>query len=453
MNPKIKMFKKSFVYFLFLFSLNLFINSLHAAQWPTAVNGESLPSLAPILQKANPSVVNIATTEIVESPYSRDSLFGLFGQRKRFRQANSLGSGVIIDAAKGIVLTNHHVIANAHEITVSLEDGREFEATVMGKDQQTDVAVLKVEAPNLASIPLGDSDALKVGDFVVAIGNPYGLGHSVTSGIVSAKGRSGLGIEQYEDFIQTDAAINPGNSGGALINLKGELIGINTAILGPQGNIGIGFAIPINLAKTITQHLIEYGEVRRGLLGISVQQIDKGLAHALGLSSAQGVIVTEVGDGSAAQKAGIKTMDVIIGMNGKRLRSSADLLNQEGLLPAGSQVPVELVRDNKTIKMNVILELPKFIEKAGDTIHRLLSGVKLGIKQGVPNEQAGIEVLEVTNQSRAAYYGLRTGDIIEGLGRYRVTNFDELKQLSRQVERSLPLRIRRNNEQFLVMIR
>ncbi|NVJ61416.1 MAG: Do family serine endopeptidase [Gammaproteobacteria bacterium] len=423
------------------------------ARLPAQVDSTPLPTLAPMLEKANPAVVNIATTATIETPFMRDPVFGFLVPGPRQRQTNSLGSGVIIDANKGLILTNHHVINGADEVQITLEDGREFAAEIVGWDEKTDVAVLKVAADNLTALPLGNSDALRVGDFVVAIGNPFSLGHSVTSGIVSAKGRSGLGIEQYEDFIQTDAAINPGNSGGALVNLKGELIGINTAILGPKGNIGIGFAIPINLAQTITQQLIDYGEVRRGLIGVSVQELTPSLARALGVKDNQGVVVTEVSPESSAARAGIQTTDIITEVNGRRLKTPSDLLNQEGLLPAGSKITLELIRDNKTKSVSLTLDEPKLDIKQGEAFHPLLTGIELGERKGVPSEQAALEVLNVDRRSRASYYGLRAGDKIEGVGRYRVTSFDDLDKLMTSIGRSLPLRVTRNNEQFLVVIR
>jgi serine protease Do/serine protease DegQ len=424
-----------------------------AAQLPPQVGSTPMPSLAPMLEKTNPAVVNIATTATIETPFMRDPVFGFLVPGRRQKQANSLGSGVIVDAKRGLILTNHHVIDGADEIQITLEDGREFNAALIGSDEKTDVAVLQVEADQLTAIPLGDSNQLRVGDFVVAIGNPFSLGHSVTSGIVSAKGRSGLGIEQYEDFIQTDAAINPGNSGGALVNLKGELVGINTAILGPKGNIGIGFAIPINLAKTIMQHLVDYGEVRRGLLGVSVQELTPSLARALGINRNYGVIVTEVSPNSTAEKAGIQTTDIIMSINGRKLKTRSDLLNQEGLIPAGSQITLELLRDNKVSEITVTLDEPEVVQYQGEKFHPLLTGVLLAHKKGLPSDKAGIEIIDVHRKSRAAYYGLRPGDIIQGVGRYRVRDFNEFEQALPDPRRSLVLLIRRNNDQFLIEIR
>ena len=313
--------------------------------------------------------------------------------------------------------------------------------------------MLQIKADNLTAIALGNSEHLNVGDFVVAIGNPFGLGHSVTSGIVSAKGRSGLGIEQYEDFIQTDAAINPGNSGGALVDLNGQLIGINTAIFGPRGNIGIGFAIPIDLAKTIMQHLLEYGEVRRGLLGITVQELTPALARALGVNKNYGVVVTEVIPNSTASQAGLQTTDILLSINNRKLKSRFDLLNQEGLLPAGSRVTLEILRDNSPITVEAVLNEPEVVERDGAEFHPLLRGVVLGFKKGVPREQASLEVIKVNRRSVAARYGIQENDLIEGVGRYRIRNFEHLEQIVPSPRRALPLTIRRDNQQFLVVLR
>ena len=440
------------LWFLSLIVLLGFASSLNA-QLPRQVGSTPLPSLAPMLEQTNPAVVNIATTATIETPLMRDPVFGFLVPGPKQRQANSLGSGVIIDADRGLILTNHHVISGADEIQITLEDGREFSAELLGSDEETDVAVLKVNATGLSAVPLGDSDKLRVGDFVVAIGNPFSLGHSVTSGIVSAKGRSGLGIERYEDFIQTDAAINPGNSGGALVDLNGHLIGINTAILGPKGNIGIGFAIPINLAKTIMQHLLDYGEVRRGLLGISVQELTPSLARALGVQHNNGVVVTEVSPDSTAAKAGIQTTDILLSINGRKLKSAADLLNQEGLLPAGSEISLEMLRDNQRSTIQLVLAEPKITKRQGQQFHPLLQGVELGQKSGVTSEQAALEVVSVDKRSRAAYYGLRAGDKINGIGRYRVRNFDDLSKIIPATNRSVPLRVIRDAEQFLLILR
>ncbi len=423
-----------------------------AAALPAVVDNQPLPSLAPMLERISPAVVNISTSATIESPVMRDPFFGRLYKRPP-RKVSSLGSGVIVDAQKGLVLTNHHVIANADEITVTLFDGRELKATLVGSDDDTDVAVLKVEAKNLTAAPLADSDKLRVGDFVVAIGNPFSLGHSVTSGIVSALGRQGLGIEQYENFIQTDAAINPGNSGGALVNLRGELVGINTAIVSPggSGNIGIGFAIPINLAVSIQQQLAQHGEVRRGALGFSGNDMNKELAEALGVNQTTGVIVTEVSDRSPADRAGIKPYDIITALNNKPVRNRGDLFNQLGLLPADSTVSLELLRDNRKLTVQAKLSSQLAARLDGGKLHPLLEGVVLrNFEQR--GETAGVEILEVNRRSRAAAFGLSSGDRILGVGRYRVDNLDDLGKLV-SGQRVLPLNIVRDDTSYMVILK
>jgi len=425
---------------------------LFAAALPAAVDGQALPSLAPMLEKISPAVVNISTSATIESPVLRDPFFGRLYKRPP-RKVSSLGSGVIVDSQRGYVLTNHHVIANADEITVTLFDGRELKATLVGSDDDTDVAVLKVEARNLTAAPLADSDKLRVGDFVVAIGNPFSLGHTVTSGIVSGLGRQGLGIEQYENFIQTDAAINPGNSGGALVNLRGELVGINTAIASPggSGNIGIGFAIPINLAASIQQQLVQHGEVRRGALGFSGNDMNRELAEALGVNQHQGVIVTEVSDRSPADRAGIKPYDIITALNGKPVRNRADLFNQLGLLPVDSTVTLELLRDNRRLTVQARLSGQLNARLDGSKIHPLLDGVQLR-NQLQRGEAAGVEILEVNRRSRAAAFGLAAGDRIIGIGRYRIDDLDTLKELA-EGQRVLPLNIVRDDTSYMVILK
>lgn len=428
------------------------ITPTSAAGLPVAVDSQPLPSLAPMLEKISPAVVNISTSATIESPVLRDPFFGRLYKRPP-RKVSSLGSGVIVDSQKGLVLTNHHVIANADEITVTLFDGRELKASLVGSDDDTDVAVLKVDAKNLIAAPLADSDKLKVGDFVVAIGNPFSLGHSVTSGIVSALGRQGLGIEQYENFIQTDAAINPGNSGGALVNLRGELVGINTAIVSPggSGNIGIGFAIPVNLAVSIQQQLLQHGEVRRGALGFSGNDMTRELAEALGVSQTSGVIVTEVSDRSPADRAGIKIYDIITSLNGKPVRNRADLYNQLGLLPADASVSLELLRDNRKLVVQARLSGQLAARMNGNEIHPLLGGLVLRNYQA-RGEPAGVEILEVGRRSRAAAFGLAVGDRILGIGRYPVESLETLKKLAGG-QRVLPLNVVRDDASYMVILK
>jgi serine protease Do/serine protease DegQ len=344
-----------------------------AARWPFTLGGEEPPTLAPLLQEVTPGVVNIATrgrVRLEQNPLFNDPFFRRFFEDPTFRrffelpeqqplerETQSVGSGVIVNAARGVVLTNHHVIANADEILVTLKDGRQLKGRVLGSDPETDIAVLKVPAERLKAVPLGDSDRLQVGDFVIAIGNPFGLGQTVTLGIVSALGRTGLGIKGYEDFIQTDASINPGNSGGALIDLRGELIGINTAILGPTGgNIGIGFAIPVNMARLVMEQITAYGEVRRGELGIKVQNLTPQLAQGLRLDVSEGALVAEVAEGSAAERAGLQVGDVIVALDGAPLSGVMALRNRIGLLRIGETVRLTVIRKGQTLELEARLQ-------------------------------------------------------------------------------------------------
>ena len=326
-----------------------------------ASTSQSLPTLAPMLERATPAVVNIATEGTIRlrpNPLFNDPFFRRFfdlPKQPQERRTQSSGSGVVVDTAKGYIVTNHHVIDAADSITVTLNDGRQFDAEVIGSDPGTDVAVIQIPAKNLAALPMANSDALRVGDFVVAIGNPFGLGQTVTSGIVSALGRSGLG-QGYEDFIQTDASINPGNSGGALVNLRGELVGINTAILAPGGgNVGINFAIPANMVANLIDQLVKYGQVRRGQLGVLVQDLSPELAESFGLQRSQGAVVAQIIPGSAADRAGLKEGDVVIALDNKPIRNASALRNAIGLLQVGENVKLDLLRDGKPLIITVTL--------------------------------------------------------------------------------------------------
>jgi len=298
-----------------------------------------VPSLAPLLKGVTPSVVNIAV------------------MGKESDEPEIAGSGVIVDAKAGYVLTNHHVIAHADRIVVTLKDNRKLDATLVGSDPDTDIALLKIAAHNLTALPLGDADRLEVGDFVLAIGNPFGLGQAVTSGIVSALGRTGLGLESYENFIQTDASINPGNSGGALINLRGELVGINTAIFTPGGgNVGVGFAVPINMAESVMKQLVANGEVHRGRLGVQVKDLTPELAETMGVAAQQGAVVDFVDVLSPAQRAGIALGDVILAVDGESVHSAADLRNRVGLTQIGHKIQLTLLRDKASKTLDVTIE-------------------------------------------------------------------------------------------------
>jgi serine protease Do len=313
-----------------------------------------LTTLAPLVREITPSVVNISVRGRVreDNPLYRDPFFRQFFDlpRQLEREIQATGSGVIVDAQRGYVLTANHVVARISNVQVTLKDGRRFEARIVGRDPDTDIAVLQLKgATGLKAIPMGDSDKLQVGDFVLAVGNPFGLGQTVTSGIVSALGRTGLGKQGYEDFIQTDAAINPGNSGGALVNLRGELVGINTAIISSSGgNIGIGFAVPINMAKRVMEQIVAYGEVRRGRIGVSIEDLPPGRGGA-----AEGALVAEVVPGSAAERAGIRKGDVIVAINGIPVRSAAQVRNTVGLTPVGRQVQITLQRNGARLNVEV----------------------------------------------------------------------------------------------------
>ena len=337
--------------------------ALAQAPSTSSTDERGLPTLAPVLKQVLPGVVSIAVQgrmPVEQNPLYQDPFFRrYFGipDQPPEREFQSAGSGVIIDAAKGYVLTNNHVVERADRIAVGLHDGRRLEAKLIGADPEADVALLRVPPQNLTAVPFGDSDTMQVGDYVIAIGNPFGLGQTVTSGIISALGRSGLGIEGYEDFIQTDAAINPGNSGGALVDLRGRLIGINTAIVGPtQGNVGIGFAIPINMAREITDQLHRYGKVRRGQLGVVVQDLPANVAAKMAAEGRGGATVMDVAKGSAADKAGIRKNDVIAAVNARPVRSAGDLRNRIGMARVNQKVDLQVVRNGKVLMVTAKID-------------------------------------------------------------------------------------------------
>ncbi len=443
------------------------LGGLAEAQLPAGVGGQEVPTLAPLVKQVEPAVVSIATKGTVSAPANplmEDPFFRRFfgfpdqQQQRRPRQVQSAGSGVIVDAAKGYILTNHHVVENAEEIEVVLSDNRNLKATVVGSDPGTDIAVLQVDNDKgLVQMKLGNSDQVEVGDFVLAIGNPFGLQHTVTSGIVSALGRSGINPDGYEDFIQTDASINPGNSGGALVNLKGELIGINSAIFSNSGgNIGIGFAIPVNIAKSIMNQILQFGEVKRGLLGVSISDFNADSAKAYGVEgTAEGALVQEVADGSAAEKAGIEVGDVIVSVDGQRIKSASDLRNTVGLKRSGDTVRVEVIREGKRRKFTALLsELSIAAKIGGEEIHPGLAGAELGNHEGKADQFAGPGVLieSIEPESPAALAGLLANDIIVSVNRIRVRNVRELQQAAGQ-QTLLILSIRRGNRNLLLQIR
>lgn len=427
-----------------------------AGALPVTAEGRVV-SLAPVIQQVTPAVVNIAVLaggDGAENPLLRDPFFRRFFELpQRQRPQASAGSGVIIDAQKGFVITNHHVIKNAREIMVNLKDRRQFPAKLVGADAGTDIALLQIQPDALTALPFGDSDALSVGDFVLAIGNPFGIGQTVTSGIVSALGRSGLNIEGYEDFIQTDASINPGNSGGALVNLRGELIGINTAIIGPSGgNVGIGFAIPSAMARSVVAQLIRFGEVRRGRFGASAQDVSHELARALGVTPNEGAVLVEVGAGAPAEKAGLRRGDVVVAVNGRPVRGSADLRNQLGLIPVGDVAELRYLRDGRASTARVTIESPMAGVAGGRVPVPELTGARIG-QVDRPGKPPVVVVAEVDPGSPAWSHGLRAGDLILGVNRRVVTRVDDLVSQLRASPRPLILNVLRGDFQITLVIR
>ena len=427
------------------------------AALPAAVSGQPLPSLAPLVDEVAPAVVNIQVSATVRPNIrGRDPLRDFFGPRPGPREMRSAGSGVIVDAENGYILTNHHVIANADEIRITLVDERTISATIVGSDEGTDVAVLKVDDADLdglVDIRIGDSDGTRVGDFVIAIGNPFGLSHTVTSGIVSALGRSGISRDGYEDFIQTDASINPGNSGGALVNLNGELVGINSAIISSNGgNVGIGFAIPSNMARSIMRQLLEFGEVRRGLLGVVIGTVNAADAEALGLKNVSGALVQSISPGSAAERAGIEVNDIITAVNGKKVDSATELRNTIGLLRSGDKVTITALREGEVETFDATLDDMGGgrIANAGE-IHPGLRGATFSNS----DDNSGVVVTGVAENSPAFMgtggAGLRPGDVVTHVNREPVTTVDELRQATAAVDANvLYLEVQRDGRRQLL---
>lgn len=430
-----------------------------ASLLPELVSQGEVPSLSPMLKQVLPSVVNIqvkgkkTVNQGFQLPEEFLFMFPQLGRQQQ-QEFRALGSGVIIDGDEGLVVTNYHVIDSADEIKVSTSDGRQFAAEKIGGDEHTDLALLKLKgAERLTAIKLANSDDLEVGDFAVAIGNPFGLGQTVTSGIISALGRTGLNIENIENFIQTDAAINSGNSGGALINLKGELIGINTAILGPNGgNIGIGFAIPVNMVKTITDQIVNFGEVKRGMLGVTGSELNADLASSFDYSQNSGAFVNEVMKDSAADKAGIKSGDIITSVNGKQIKSFAQLRAEIATQRPGSKVTLGIFRDGKEQTVQVKLdESAKTIIAADEAsdLSPALEGASLS-----NDEDGGVLITEVAKNSMAARLGLKDGDVITAVNRSKVTDLHDLKKLLQKSKGKVnALRIKRGNSELYLTLR
>jgi len=443
---------------MFLLLVFVSVASPLLAALPVAVDGAPLPSLAPVLKEVTPSVVNIYTrTRVrVRSPLMEDPFFRRFfnvPDAPRERISQSLGSGVIVDAEKGYVLTNNHVIARADEIAVGLKDGRSLEAKLIGTDPDTDLAVIQIPAENLTELQLADTDELQVGDFVVAVGNPFGLGQTVTSGIVSALGRTGLRGLEYQNFIQTDASINPGNSGGALINLRGELVGINSAIFTPSGgNVGIGFAIPSSMARYVMDQLIEFGEVRRGTLGVIVQDMTAELAGAFDMDAGKGVLVAEIAAGSAADDAGLQPGDVIVQMDKREINSAQDFYNAEGRLALGESLRVEYVRDSKTRKTKLLIQPVPVL--SGAELDSRLEGARFTELTARNRQQSpsGVLLDELDPRSRLAREGLKPGDLITGVNRQQIRNLADFSEALKNTRGSILLQGNRRGRSYVVKI-
>ncbi len=428
----------------------------HAAL-PQEIDGEPLPSLAPLVKRVAPAVVNIRVSQTVDTPslYGDEMFRRFFGipdePGGRSREVASAGSGVIVDAENGYILTNHHVVENADQIQISLISEETLDAEVIGSDALTDIALLQVDPEGLTELPIGESDTVEVGDFVIAIGNPFGLGQTVTSGIVSALGRTGISRNGIEDFIQTDASINPGNSGGALVNMRGELVGINSAIISRTGgNVGIGFAVPSEIARSIMRQILDFGEVRRGLLGVTIQTIDKESAEALGTKVDYGALITGIEAGSAAENAGLQVDDIIIGVDDRRIDNNRELANAIGLKGSGDKVRIEYVRDGRN--RTVVAELGQRVvqEIGGSDIHPGLEGAQFATAAAAAT--AGIEVTDVEAGSPAAQRGLRAGDVITAVNRQPVQNLQQLREIASS-NRILFLLVRRGDRQLMLQIR
>ena len=446
-------------YRLFSALLLLLMATPGSAALPNTVDGEAMPSLAPLVKRVAPAVVNIRVSQTVQSrsPYA-DEMFRRFfglpdGQEggRGSREVQSAGSGVIVDADQGYILTNHHVVEGADQIQITLLNEETLEAEIVGSDPATDIAVIRVDPEALIDIPIGDSEGVEVGDFVIAIGNPFGLGHTVTSGIVSALGRTGISRNGYEDFIQTDASINPGNSGGALVNMRGELVGINSAIISRSGgNVGIGFAVPSQLAQSVMRQILDFGEVRRGLLGVQIQTIDSESAEALGAQVESGALVSSVEPGSAAEQAGLEVDDIIVRVDDERIDDSFELRNAIGLKGSGDRVTIEYVRGGRNRTVTATLGEQQSARSSGADIHPGLQGAQFA--PAATSSVRGVEVTEVDAGSPAAQRGLRSGDVIRAVNRRAVQNLRQLTEIASD-SRILFLLVQRGDRELMLQIR
>ena len=433
------------------------------AQVPPGLIG-STPTLAPMLKNAMPAVVNVSVTSKVEiqNPLLQDPFFRRFfgvpedAPQQQEREAQAIGSGVIIDAAKGYVLTNHHVVEQADTIQIRLTDDRVLDAKLVGSDPDSDLAVLQVKPDRLKALPFADSDKIEIGDFVVAIGNPFGIGQTVTSGIVSALGRTGLG-NAYENFIQTDASINPGNSGGALVNLKGELVGINSQIVSRTGaSVGIGFAIPSNQAKYVLGEILAHGSVVRGRIGIGGQNVTPELAKAFGLPAARGAVITQVVPDSPAAKAGLKPEDIIVEAEGREVRDFDQLRNMIGMHRVGDKFDMKILRDGKPRMISVVVGKNTEQAEAGAKLHpRLAGAVFAPVDENTAPDQGdvrGVVVARILPRSPAARIGLRQGDVVIGVNRQRIAGIKDFEKLAGEDQKELLLHVRRGNNAFFIVV-
>ena len=432
------------------------------ATLPATAQSQNMPSLAPMLEKVLPAVVNIHVSGTrVQNQQIPEELKFFFGpnapsQQQSVRPFEGLGSGVIIDATQGYVLTNNHVIDGADKIQIQLNDGREIDVKLIGKDPQTDIALLKIsnakDIKNLTAVSIADSDKLRVGDFAVAVGNPFGLGQTATSGIISALGRSGLNLEGLENFIQTDASINRGNSGGALVNLNGELIGINTAILAPGGgNIGIGFAIPSNMAKSLSEQLIKHGEVKRGILGIKGTEMNSDIAKAFNIDAQRGAFVSEVIPKSSAAKAGIKSGDVLVSVDGKRINSFAELRAKIGTSQLGKEITLGLIRSGKPMEVKVVLDSDEGSATKAEKLSESLLGAT--ISNAIVSNTKGVQIDNVAPKSPAALVGLVKGDLIFGVNDARVENIEQFRKIIESKPPVLAMKVLRGGETLYLLMK
>lgn len=444
-------------------TFSLILPATVQAHFPLQLTNPDRPTLAPLLKEVTPAVVNISVTgraSLQRNPLYDDPFFRRFfdlPDQDPVIPRQSVGSGVIVDARNGYVLTNHHVVANADEIAVTLQDRRRLTAELIGSDEGTDIALLRIDAHELTGIEFGDSASLEVGDFVIAIGNPFGLGQTVTSGIVSALGRSGINVEGYEDFIQTDASINPGNSGGALIDLDGRLIGINTAIIAPSGgNVGIGFAVPTHMAKAVMEQLLEYGEVKRGRLGITIQDVTPDLAQALHLDRVTGAVITQVEPESAAEEAGLHAGDIITAVDGQPVVGSASLRNLIGLTRVGDDVDITVARDGREFSIKTEIGEQQAATLAGGQSVPKLRGAEFRNLQRTDQlygEIQGVVVAQVEQGSPAWRNGLRENDIILAVNRRPAQTVDALAQALQRANGTVALNLLRGNARLFLVIR